>query len=170
MGQAISTGKGTPWQGATYGEPGNPNYQDYNNDPNSFQGYDNSAQKAQLLKDIGEQGQNTEQNYLSNSAKGLGGVARSSGTAGNLANIAAQTENQKNAALAGLSQEQWKSKMDLMNAYNNAVTQANARKQNQYDIESKNWNQQENAKQQRFDKFGQSMNDWGKSFAGGMGG
>lgn len=108
-----------PWEEMNTGRPDRPNYI---TNPNQVQGFDSSALRQQLGERIGMEGKQAQGQYLAGQSKLMGGVGRSTGANTGLANIATDTERNKNLMGAELDWRDYQSRRDLMNALNSLKT------------------------------------------------
>ncbi len=112
---SLFTGKGTPWGPMNTGRPSDPNFI---MDPSQVQGFDYSPMRQQLGERIGMAGKEAQGQYLAGQSKLMGGVGRSSGAGTGLANIATDTERNRNMMDAELAMKDWQQRTELMKALN----------------------------------------------------
>ncbi len=145
MGDALTKGTGTPWGPMESGRPQTPNYEtDFATDPTQFKGgFDYSPLASQLKNDIALQGGNAQRNYLAGTSKLLGSGTTSGSGAGQLANIAAQTEKNQNAANLDIGRMGWEDQLRAMDAFNAAKNARNRLKQGQYGTDLGAYGQEE---------------------------
>ncbi len=149
---SLNTGKGTPWGGKEFQDPGNPNYI---NDPNQMGGYDYSGMKASMEQGLRTQRARNDVNTKQqiNHANPYGA---SSETGKALGESAANTESAINTGNMNLDRQAYNEKVAAMNAYNTNL-------KSQYDTAKG-----------RSDKEDKQRNEWsdkvGNIFTMGLGG
>lgn len=122
MGDALTTGKGTPWGPMETGRPDVPKYEEYDTNTAHFM---DSPEARQALAEMATQGGDAQRNYLAGASKALGSGTTSGSMQGRLANIAALAEKNKNAALTDIASRK-------MDAFNRAREAKNRLLQGQY--------------------------------------
>lgn len=160
----LLTGKGTPWGPMDTGRPDAPAFQALATDPNQFNAFDRSGQKASLQRDIGLAGGQAARSFGAQASKMLGSGTRSSNTAGRLADIAAQTEKNKIDASNQIAFQEWEDKKSLMDAFNRARMAANDASMRKYDIDSDAFGKE----QQGRGDFWSGLAQAGGQIAGGL--
>lgn len=136
---SLLNGDGTPWGPKQFGRPSDPAYeQDYVTDLNDsrIKGYDNSPQKAAFLNDVALSGGDAQNQYLAGQSRLMGGVARSTGSAGGLRGLAAQTQRVRESGLADFATKERQDRYELTNLFNSAKDRRNALKKSKFDSEA----------------------------------
>ena len=136
--------------GANARAPQRPQFEkDYLENPNDprIQGFDTSGQREALMRDYSRNQGDAMAQTLANSTMALGG-SRSTGTSGQLADIASQTSYAKNKALSDLAMKEWQDRQGMMGAYNQAKEARNKLMAGQYEDEMGSFNSEREARQQ----------------------
>ena len=148
MGDALTKGTGTPWGAPEFQKPNAPQYD--TNYATNVGDYMKGPQVDQIRQQVALQGGDAARQYGANQSKMLGGNGTTSGSnAGQLANIAAQTEQAGNAGTLAAALQQ-------MDAFNQAKAAKNKILSDQYG--------------QELGAYGQEQQGRGQAIAGLEGG
>lgn len=143
----LFEGKGTPWGAMETGRPDAPNFQSYMSDPNAFKGVDLSPLKAQRQKEAGLLGNQASRSYQAQAAKMFGpsGTATADVTR-RLGDISTQTQYNQQKIAADVAQAEWNSKMQEMDAFNQARQRANQLLADKYNADAAAFNAEQQAR------------------------
>lgn len=132
----MGDGKGMPWGPMEFGRPNAPAYEQYDTNVQHFM---DSPEIRQAAEDASLQGGNAERGYLAAQSKRLGSGTSSGSQQGALANIAAQSEKNRNALVTSLAEKQ-------MDAFNRARQARNDLLARQYGVDLGAYGNEQNAR------------------------
>lgn len=150
---SLVTGKGLPWGPMDTGNPDAPQFEDFNTDPNKFQGPDLTPYRQAMARRIAASGGQAA--TMARGQLGAAGFGRSGDMENAMTRIAGETAQSQNEMDAGLGLQDWQNKMGLMDAFNRAVGYKNEMKQRRYETDKQAYGQEN---EQRGSFYGNLLN------------
>lgn len=154
------------------GGPNSPNApalsKDFITDPNDprIQGFDQSQQKREYMRDSSTQAGQARAQTLNSAAQAMGG-SRSSATPGLLASIGAQEGYNQDKELGDLASQSYGQKMSLMDMLNSISSAKNAATTDQYNMQMGQSNANQKQQQANIDNIFKAIKGGGTAAAGG---